>query len=79
MIDANNTKLHEMWSTSQRQTLPRQEAGCPQGNNSEGFGETGPYFHEGSSSRDGIHTKPMKLEFSHIDGEDPETWSCRAM
>lgn len=41
-------------------------------------GDTRTCFHEGSSFKDGLHTKPVKLEFPHFDGEDPETWSCRA-
>jgi len=44
----------------------------------QGFGEAGPYFHEGSSFGDGIRTMLVNLEFPRFDGEDSETWSCRA-
>jgi hypothetical protein len=79
MIDANNTKLHEIWSTGQGPTQPQQETKLHQGNNGQGFCDKGPYFQEGSSSRYGIQTRPVKLDFPRFDGEDPETWSCRAM
>jgi hypothetical protein len=40
-------------------------------------GETS--FHEGSTSGDVIiKAKTVRLDFPRFDGEDPETWSCRA-
>jgi hypothetical protein len=40
-------------------------------------GETS--FHEGSASGDAIiKSKIVRLNFPRFDGEDPETWSCRA-
>jgi hypothetical protein len=41
--------------------------------NGEGFTEQ-----DGSTSNDGFKPKTVRLEFPRFDGEDPETWCCRA-
>jgi hypothetical protein len=33
---------------------------------------------DGSTSTDGFKPKMVRLEFPRFDGEDPETWCCRA-
>jgi len=44
----------------------------------QSFFEGEPSGQEGNHSGDGLQTRSMKFDFPRFDGEDPETWSCRA-
>jgi hypothetical protein len=50
----------------------------PNANHGISFSGIGNSYHEGNSSGDGFHTKSIRLEFPRFDGEDPESWCCRA-
>jgi hypothetical protein len=39
---------------------------------------SGGSHHDGSSSIEGVKPKTFRLEFPRFEGEDPETWCCRA-
>jgi hypothetical protein len=55
----------------------RRETG-PQFQNYVHSSSSGGSHHDGSSSGEGVRPKTFQLEFPCFDGEDSETWCCRA-
>jgi hypothetical protein len=67
-------QFQELLNANNRHSNGQHDPSFNHGTNGHSFCEGGPSYHKCNSSGDGFHTRTIRLEFPHFDGEDPETW-----